>query len=270
MGTALGVALTQPPRLRAGDLRRARVRHGRAVPPADAALPALLRRLPRPGPWMDGFKQFLAFPLYATVVWLLWVLGRQTGVNGMAAVTGGCVLLALGLWCWAREAAAGRCRLRLGALIACSRCSCGAGRCSTSARPALRRNAPGSPTARRASRPCALPARRSSSTSRRTGASPAWPTSAWRWRRSGSGAIRDARHRVPQGRLDPQRSRNSPRCSMPTGAAACRFTCIFRPAEPGAHPAAIAHRNHRAERAERASDRCAISGESVNCRHRGE
>src|SRR5690606_42146184 len=40
-------------------------------------VPALARRMPRPGAWMLRFKQILAFPLYATVVWLLWVLGQQ-------------------------------------------------------------------------------------------------------------------------------------------------------------------------------------------------
>jgi thiol:disulfide interchange protein DsbD len=48
--------------------------------------PALLRFMPRPGAWMNTFKEFMAFPMYATVLWLLWVLGNQTGVNGMATV----------------------------------------------------------------------------------------------------------------------------------------------------------------------------------------
>ena len=33
--------------------------------------------LPRPGAWMERLKQVLAFPLYATVAWLVWVLGAQ-------------------------------------------------------------------------------------------------------------------------------------------------------------------------------------------------
>ncbi|MCQ3831111.1 thioredoxin family protein [Microbulbifer elongatus] len=44
--------------------------------------PALLNRLPAPGPWMETLRQFLAFPLYATVIWLLWVLGRLVGESG--------------------------------------------------------------------------------------------------------------------------------------------------------------------------------------------
>ncbi len=61
-------------------------------------IPALAKRMPRPGAWMVVFKQILAFPLYATVVWLLWVLGQQTGPDGMALVVGSCVLLALAAW----------------------------------------------------------------------------------------------------------------------------------------------------------------------------
>ncbi|MEY4641705.1 MAG: hypothetical protein RLZZ227_1699 [Pseudomonadota bacterium] len=61
-------------------------------------VPALARRMPKPGAWMVTFKQILAFPLYATVVWLLWVLGQQTGTDAMALVVGSCVLLALAAW----------------------------------------------------------------------------------------------------------------------------------------------------------------------------
>ena len=56
---------------------------GLAAPYALLCLsPALLRRLPRPGPWMETLRQLLAFPLYATVIWLLWVLGRLLGDTG--------------------------------------------------------------------------------------------------------------------------------------------------------------------------------------------
>ena len=43
-------------------------------------VPAWRRFLPKPGPWMLRFKQVLALPLYATVLWLAWVFGIQTGV----------------------------------------------------------------------------------------------------------------------------------------------------------------------------------------------
>jgi thiol:disulfide interchange protein/DsbC/DsbD-like thiol-disulfide interchange protein len=60
--------------------------------------PGLLKFMPRPGAWMITFKEFMAFPMYATVLWLLWVLGTQVGVNGMAIVVGACLSLAFGLW----------------------------------------------------------------------------------------------------------------------------------------------------------------------------
>ena len=97
MGSALGFAMTQPA-VTALTIFAA-LGFGMAAPFLLLTLsPATLRRLPKPGAWMEGFKQLLAFPLYGAVVWLLWVLGKQSGVNGMAAVAGGCVLLALGLW----------------------------------------------------------------------------------------------------------------------------------------------------------------------------
>jgi thiol:disulfide interchange protein DsbD len=64
--------------------------------------PTLARRLPRPGAWMEGFKQFMAFPLYLTAVWLLWVLGQQVGVNGLSLTLLGAVALAFALWLFGR------------------------------------------------------------------------------------------------------------------------------------------------------------------------
>jgi len=49
-----------------------------------ALFPALAHSLPRPGPWMERFKQLLAFPLYATAACLLWVLSRQVDARGLA------------------------------------------------------------------------------------------------------------------------------------------------------------------------------------------
>jgi thiol:disulfide interchange protein/DsbC/DsbD-like thiol-disulfide interchange protein len=64
--------------------------------------PALLRRLPKPGAWMETFKQFMAFPLYATVVWLAWVLGAQTGNDGIAKLLIGLTLVAMAAWAYGR------------------------------------------------------------------------------------------------------------------------------------------------------------------------
>ena len=61
--------------------------------------PAVARALPRPGPWMATFRQLMAFPMFATVVWLLWVLGQQSGIDGAAALL--MLLVALTLLIWA-------------------------------------------------------------------------------------------------------------------------------------------------------------------------
>ena len=60
--------------------------------------PAVARLLPRPGAWMDTFKKFMAFPMFGTAVWLLWVLGQQTGIDGAGALLALLVALALVLW----------------------------------------------------------------------------------------------------------------------------------------------------------------------------
>ncbi len=67
-----------------------------------AFFPASLRYLPKPGAWMQTFKQAMAFPLYATVVWLIWVLGSQTGNDGAATLLLALTLLALGAWMYGR------------------------------------------------------------------------------------------------------------------------------------------------------------------------
>ncbi len=63
-----------------------------------AFFPKLLRFLPKPGAWMVTFKQFMAFPLYATVVWLVWVLGQQTGNDGAALLLIALTVIALAAW----------------------------------------------------------------------------------------------------------------------------------------------------------------------------
>lgn len=61
-------------------------------------MPALIQRLPKPGPWMETLKQILAFPMIATTIWLVWVFGNQTGVDGTALLLFGLLMLALALW----------------------------------------------------------------------------------------------------------------------------------------------------------------------------
>jgi len=60
--------------------------------------PAIARALPKPGAWMNTFRQFMAFPMFATVVWLLWVLGQQSGIDGAAALLMLLVVVALLTW----------------------------------------------------------------------------------------------------------------------------------------------------------------------------
>ncbi|GAB3515773.1 protein-disulfide reductase DsbD family protein [Pseudoxanthomonas daejeonensis] len=66
-------------------------------------VPALARRLPKPGAWMETLKQLLAFPMYLTAIWLLWILGRQRGVDAVALVLVGITVLALALWWFERS-----------------------------------------------------------------------------------------------------------------------------------------------------------------------
>lgn len=100
MGTALGFAATQPAAIALSVF--AALGLGMALPVLILSYsPKLLATIPKPGPWMETLKQFLAFPLYATAVWLSWIVGNQTGVNGMALLLLGCVGIALALWLWA-------------------------------------------------------------------------------------------------------------------------------------------------------------------------
>ena len=99
MGTALGYAITQD--AATALLVFAALGLGMVLPVLIMAhSPRLLNKLPKPGPWMEQLKQFLAFPLYATTLWLCWVIGKQTGVNGMLLILIGCLLIALALWLW--------------------------------------------------------------------------------------------------------------------------------------------------------------------------
>lgn len=96
MGSAVGYALTQPPL--AALTVFAALGTGMAAPMVAISMSKTARGwLPKPGAWMETLKQVMAFPLYLTAVWLLWVAGKQSGVDTMAAAAAGLVLLALGL-----------------------------------------------------------------------------------------------------------------------------------------------------------------------------
>jgi thiol:disulfide interchange protein len=72
---------------------------GMAAPYLLASLvPAVARALPRPGAWMETFRRVMAFPMFATVVWLVWVLGQQSGIDGAAALLALLVGLSMVIW----------------------------------------------------------------------------------------------------------------------------------------------------------------------------
>jgi thiol:disulfide interchange protein len=97
MAAALGYAITQP-WYRSLFIFEA-VGFGMALPYlAIAFSPALRRFLPKPGSWMLGLKQFLAFPIYGTAVWLTFVLAKESGELLVTAVLSGLVLIALAAW----------------------------------------------------------------------------------------------------------------------------------------------------------------------------
>ena len=65
---------------------------------AASVVPGIAKLLPRPGAWMVTFKQLMAFPMFATVAWLVWVLGQQSGIDGAGTLLGLLVLLSLSVW----------------------------------------------------------------------------------------------------------------------------------------------------------------------------
>ena len=97
MGVALGYALTQSAAQSLAIFGFLGL--GMALPYLTlSSVPALLRYVPKPGAWMESFKQFMGFLMMATVVWLLWVLNLQTDPNLVALVMVLLVLVALGSW----------------------------------------------------------------------------------------------------------------------------------------------------------------------------
>ena len=63
-------------------------------------VPGLAQRLPKPGAWMDTFKQLLAFPMYLTAIWLVWVLAKQRGADAVGWWALAALALAFAAWAW--------------------------------------------------------------------------------------------------------------------------------------------------------------------------
>ncbi|MDX1673863.1 MAG: protein-disulfide reductase DsbD family protein [Longimicrobiales bacterium] len=120
MGAAIGAAMVRPvPEALAifGGLGV-----GMATPYVVLSFwPAMAERLPKPGRWMETFKQVLAFPMFAVAVWLIWVFGLQVGIDGAARLLFGLLLLAVAAWLvgrWPAPVTTGRTRIVTRALAA--------------------------------------------------------------------------------------------------------------------------------------------------------
>jgi thiol:disulfide interchange protein/DsbC/DsbD-like thiol-disulfide interchange protein len=99
MGSAVGFALTQSAGVALAVF--ASLGLGLALPFLVLTLwPPALRALPRPGAWMETLKQVLAFPVYATVAWLVWVLAQQIDPGGLLEALIGLVLVGFAAWAW--------------------------------------------------------------------------------------------------------------------------------------------------------------------------
>src|SRR5262245_39370358 len=97
MGAAVGSAVTQPWPLAPAVFEALGL--GLALPYLVLTfVPAWSRLLPRPGPWMARLQELLAFPLYASSAWLVWVVSQQTGPHGVGAALAGLVLIAFAAW----------------------------------------------------------------------------------------------------------------------------------------------------------------------------
>ncbi len=101
MGAAVGFTLAQPAPVSLAVF--AALGAGMALPVLLLSyFPALLKRLPKPGAWMQTFKQVMAFPLFATAAWLVWVLGAQAGNDAVLGALIGFVAIAIAAWLYGR------------------------------------------------------------------------------------------------------------------------------------------------------------------------
>jgi thiol:disulfide interchange protein len=97
MGASLGFAIGLP--ATEALLVFAAIGVGMAVPYLAASwVPAVARLLPRPGPWMGNFRKLMAFPMFATVAWLVWVLGQQSSIDGAGALLVLLVAMSMAVW----------------------------------------------------------------------------------------------------------------------------------------------------------------------------
>ncbi|MEM8783766.1 MAG: thioredoxin family protein [Planctomycetota bacterium] len=102
LATSVGYAMTAPAGVLIAVLTA--MGFGMALPYVLlSAFPSWLKLLPRPGAWMETFKQLMAFPMFAVAAWLVWVFNGQTGGGlGLPGMLGALVLVAMGLWALGR------------------------------------------------------------------------------------------------------------------------------------------------------------------------
>ncbi|RRJ95479.1 hypothetical protein Ga0100231_015425 [Opitutaceae bacterium TAV4] len=106
LAPALGAALTLPPL--PSFLLFTAIALGLAAPYLLLSIfPDAVKLLPRPGAWMETFKQVMAFPLYATVGGLVWVLAGQVQDQALLLVIFGLTVVALAVWFYGRYATPG-------------------------------------------------------------------------------------------------------------------------------------------------------------------
>lgn len=97
MGAAMGFALTQPAYI--SMLVFLALGLGLALPYlALCFIPSLRSKLPKPGAWMETFRQFLAFPMFITTAWLIWVLSQQVGSIDILCVTLSLIAIVFVIW----------------------------------------------------------------------------------------------------------------------------------------------------------------------------
>ncbi len=80
-------------------------------------IPALAKRIPKPGAWMDTLKHWLAYPMYLTAAWLAWVFGNQKGVNGLGLLLIAAIALSAALWWFERQKMQPSLKAKLGAFL---------------------------------------------------------------------------------------------------------------------------------------------------------
>ena len=116
MAPALGVALLQPAPIALCIFMALGM--GLAFPfLLISFVPALAKSLPKPGIWMENFRQFLAFPMFAGALWLIWVAANQTGESGLLYILGGIIVIGFMIWLANKKSFLARSLLALSGLL---------------------------------------------------------------------------------------------------------------------------------------------------------